>query len=463
MNEITHQKPKRNNGLAFFCINKPHGNRDLRVDFYSNVKIVIAENGAGKTTLLKLLVAVLSGRMARADYYKFESVEIGFFSEGKIISELINAQEFAGLVADPETALPPKLTDVRSAIGPREFEELLQVATDSESALLRHPVFLRADPHYLGPTSQFAVELRSASNFLRLPDNVKARRKDIREFIEKHFPFEIIYWPTYRRIEDELEASGLMPDRPQFRRPAVDSLMNFGMDDIEKQIKEFTESIRSSTVRQFQVENAKMLSALALRKVPMPHEIESRLERTKDLELVLSRLSSAIEKAARDQIDKLILSRDIFKAENSTLALLLSNLVSIYDDTKRSDEQIKKFVQVSNGYLTNKFWVYDEISVSLEVLSKQASLPIKLSRLSSGEKQLTSMLARLYLAAPRKKKIAVFIDEPELSLSIEWQRKLLPNILESGACDFLFVITHSPFIFENNLVTFVEPLNISLT
>lgn len=42
-------------------------------------------------------------------------------------------------------------------------------------------------------------------------------------------------------------------------------------------------------------------------------------------------------------------------------------------------------------------------------------------------------------------------DEPELSLSIEWQKMLLPDIIDSGKCKFLLAVTHSPFIFDNDL------------
>ena len=49
------------------------------------------------------------------------------------------------------------------------------------------------------------------------------------------------------------------------------------------------------------------------------------------------------------------------------------------------------------------------------------------------------------------KTTAVFFDEPELSLSIEWQKQLLPHIIESKWCAFLLATTHSPFIFENGL------------
>ena len=59
------------------------------------------------------------------------------------------------------------------------------------------------------------------------------------------------------------------------------------------------------------------------------------------------------------------------------------------------------------------------------------------------------MFSKIYLE-PDKDFIVLF-DEPELSLSIYWQKKLLPDILNSNRCDFLLAVTHSPFIFENDL------------
>ena len=49
------------------------------------------------------------------------------------------------------------------------------------------------------------------------------------------------------------------------------------------------------------------------------------------------------------------------------------------------------------------------------------------------------------------KSFIVLFDEPELSLSIFWQKLLLPDIVASQKCKFLLSVTHSPFIFENEL------------
>ncbi|WP_076922274.1 AAA family ATPase [Pseudoalteromonas sp. SK20] len=63
--------------------------------------------------------------------------------------------------------------------------------------------------------------------------------------------------------------------------------------------------------------------------------------------------------------------------------------------------------------------------------------------LSAGEKQMLSFLCynALYSNCP------FFIDEPELSLHVDWQRILLDVMIEQKTNNQLFIATHSPFIY----------------
>lgn len=64
--------------------------------------------------------------------------------------------------------------------------------------------------------------------------------------------------------------------------------------------------------------------------------------------------------------------------------------------------------------------------------------------LSAGEKQMLGFLCYNALF----KNCPFFIDEPELSLHIDWQRMLLNVLLEQGTGNQLFIATHSPFIYS---------------
>ncbi|MDB5657466.1 MAG: hypothetical protein JWS10_81 [Cypionkella sp.] len=74
-----------------------------------------------------------------------------------------------------------------------------------------------------------------------------------------------------------------------------------------------------------------------------------------------------------------------------------------------------------------------------------------LRALSSGEVQLIVILAHLHFN-PEVKKASVFIiDEPELSLHVEWQEKFVDAVLSSSKNTQLIMATHSPSIILDKL------------
>jgi predicted ATP-binding protein involved in virulence len=73
------------------------------------------------------------------------------------------------------------------------------------------------------------------------------------------------------------------------------------------------------------------------------------------------------------------------------------------------------------------------------------------------EKNIISLFSKIYLSD--SKEFIVLFDEPELSLSLFWQKLLLPDIVSSQKCKFLLSVTHSPFIFENDLAEYAIGLN----
>ena len=84
---------------------------------------------------------------------------------------------------------------------------------------------------------------------------------------------------------------------------------------------------------------------------------------------------------------------------------------------------------------------------------------ITLDLLSAGEKQLLYMLLTVFLMD--EKPFVLLLDEPELSLHIEWQEKLIRALRElNGNCQ-LILTTHSPSIFASGWeshLTYIEDL-----
>ncbi len=142
---------------------------------------------------------------------------------------------------------------------------------------------------------------------------------------------------------------------------------------------------------------------------------------------------------------------EIWRYEYLYLCNFLNKLIDNYDLQKAYDDRIKKFADTCNRYLIDKHFEYNQSMLNLDIYlnekinGKKNTIP--LTQLSSGEKQIVSLFSKLYLESDEKS--IVIIDEPELSLSLEWQKMLLPDIMRTENCDLLVTVTHSPFIFEN--------------
>lgn len=74
-------------------------------------------------------------------------------------------------------------------------------------------------------------------------------------------------------------------------------------------------------------------------------------------------------------------------------------------------------------------------------------------KLSAGEKQMLSFIC--YNAFSQDS--VFFIDEPEISLHVDWQRTLFPTLMSQSSNNQFFVATHSPFIYSKYEDMMVSP------
>ena len=68
-------------------------------------------------------------------------------------------------------------------------------------------------------------------------------------------------------------------------------------------------------------------------------------------------------------------------------------------------------------------------------------------QLSSGEKQMLAIL--LTVLVEDNEPTVLFMDEPEVSLHIEWQKQLIDLILELNPNVQIILTTHSPAVIMN--------------
>ncbi|EEO02047.1 ATP/GTP-binding protein [Vibrio albensis VL426] len=429
---------RNENMIKEFYINNLYDERNVRIPFDSEYKIIVAENGYGKTTILNSFYALISGDISKLRKVVFDSIGI-VFSDGVDISfkksdfdadlEFIRGhhffehlqarlgEDFILHLIDDVRKFPPHLME-RSALFRRAMSSL-----DIPASILR----------------DYLSEVRSNRPNKRINSSTQEKL----DKIQKKFPLKTLHLPTYRRVEEDIRAFSGVKDEA----PLGNSSINFGMSDVKTSIKKITSEILSSSVEWFSKINGQMLSQL-VNGFSVTEEMRASISSPRAVEIVLERIGKNISPSHKEQILSLVNSGDILNG-HEPLIYFVSNLLKVYEQQQDNDDAIQQFTKVSNKYLTDKEVVYDESNVTIEIIRKKNGRTVDIESLSSGEKQIISLFALLYLQ--KKEDLAIFFDEPELSLSMEWQKTLLPDIVASGKCKFLFSTTHSPFIFENEL------------
>jgi predicted ATPase len=423
-----------------FQIKGLFGDRDVDIRFDEPVMVLIADNGSGKTTILSMIYAVLSRQLYKLRKHNFESITVET-ANGRVITISAEMAE-VGLMS---AKLEPRLRRLLHKVPEEDLYRLSEETRGLRHPDVRHHPMLIHMAETAGlPPAYILDVLRSEMIHGPTGDSPSLfENENVRRHLSEAFPFTNLYFPTYRRIEEELEDLGYTR-KEGFRG---EGLIRFGMSDVTQRIRDITGRIEKSSVEWYSRISGQMLSQL-VDGITVVDELK-RIQDKSALKIVLDRVGNNISAERKNRIMQLVESGDIAQLQYETLVYFLANLINVYDQQKESDAAIKEFTRVCNKYLTDKQVVYNESTVDLRVVHKSNEKPVELAKLSSGEKQIVSLFSRVYLENGAK--LAVLFDEPELSLSIEWQKMLLPDIMDSGKCSFLLATTHSPFVFENAL------------
>ena len=158
----------------------------------------------------------------------------------------------------------------------------------------------------------------------------------------------------------------------------------------------------------------------------------------------------AITAGVLDETDRLdyqdyVLLNSITKTNLSTQVDLDNKLITF---TCSEPVDVAPDINAQEGsYLYGKKFIYNPSEVTLNIQLESNNGDIKLSQLSSGEKQLVSTFSKVFLE--NNDNLIILFDEPELSLSIDWQKKFIYDIFNSENSIFCLAVTHSPYIFQN--------------
>lgn len=443
--------------IRSFAITGLFGQRDIHLYIKDGILITVGENGTGKTTVLAAFYYFISCMFDELCKIEFATVSIKFddrvfsFSRDEILhyvmqmkSSIHHSPFYARLnnnlneeqISELRNIIHSKGNIIQKGEAINDFLKVSNINIPLSTIGLFHEVKGLVDDHEYNSVAEYvSYRNKDTNRILFLPTYRRIEKniiKDISHKINENYPFD---------IEDE---NDLLNE--------IKKLVHFGMADIESKVKEILLKISAISRRRL---NEMSTSLLKEGIDGFTHNYELQEEDFRKIDNILQHKETGLSSEEITQLRYLIKSNRIYDGTHNALLYQLNKLTGIYDSYEEYDKSISAFAETCNKYLYGKHFVYNRYDMTLDLeynLNRDnygIRERIELENLSSGEKQMVALFAMVYLD---KKPFYLFIDEPEMSLSIIWQRTLLADIIKSDKCRLLFAATHSPYIFEDDML-----------
>lgn len=405
------------------------GVKDIETSFNPDVNIFIGANGTNKTIFLNLLEAALTADVKTLGSIEFSQIVLLIDGEkGHIEIKQIQKE---GAV------------EIQYKIG----DEIFEIPSFS----------LRA--HRMGqyeeiPLFRLRRVLKGLVNISWLSvyrDNVDSQYIDTREMLDKlknmvDFKIdELVKQLGMYQLQLESEANTISND---FKKEVMSMMLyDENMDEISNKIN-FNYSLQDTDDLRIQLYKA--FSAMGIAR-----------DRKDAIDMHVSKIKEVLDKVYNHgpQVEL----RDIF------ILALLKRTTAIIEISQKHEEQTKLLFTPLNNFwnclarfMQNKHFEYNKEKGDLLVMLKegnQTDVLIPLKALSSGEKQLFILLTEALLQ--RESNYLFMADEPELSLHIKWQKKILPEMLLINPNAQVIVATHSPEVASNYPDKIINMANIT--
>lgn len=368
---------------------------DGEFEFNEDLNVITGANGSGKTTILKLLWYLISGHLKQIlAEIPFHSIAIQtdlfFFSMERVKTDKVTAES-----VEPDEVI----FDCRFGKEESTYEP---IAIDAETGRVN-----RTDM-----------------------DRVNSLEKRIARATKRS-----LFFPTFRRIEGGFSESS-DAEGSDVRVLSVPEMLQASMfrlsDEVSINGHKFIASISTEDLGELLTQKyVDIYQEISTRQSQVLEEISKEIQHNPDKDKApeIPQDPSVV----LDAIQKVNKEREQLSKPFSVLSELSQKILQ-YD-------AIHVPGRVVHGETTAGITLEEEGD---RITAGKAKDAISSDKLSSGEKQMLSFLC--YNAFNQG--MAVFIDEPELSLHIDWQRLLFPTLLKQGQKNQFFVATHSPFIYS---------------
>ncbi|KAJ9432147.1 AAA family ATPase [Pantoea sp. YR343] len=414
---------------------KIHNRYNLSVDFRSGLNVIHGKNGAGKSTLIHIIANIVNGDFIRFSYLVFDEI-IAKFNNGLVVNirrEKVGNDVSIMVALSTGDGITFTVSDAISAL--RELDEERYPNDVRPSLILAINKFVKANELNNVPSSYFpAFRTMLEAWGAYAPDGYERRNykssyssnkinKFARELFGRFLPN--INYPSPFEIEDRI--------REEIRRAQIGIARYESTIFSESFVKVFTALI-----------NRDPLDGVA------PQELLSEIEG------LTTAQDSAVKINYYEEYSKIYdeIRNVINNNYRGDMESSVAGALAVYRDAlkerqlyqKKSYAEIDRYLSSVNSFLEDK-----EIDYQFDIEKRNPRVGLKfpddtwssIRVMSSGERQLLTML---YAASKMNNDALVLIDEPEISLHIDWQEELLEKMLSQLSEQQIIVCTHSPSI-----------------
>ncbi len=392
----------------------------------SKLLILYGNNGAGKTTLLQIIFNLLSsenkkGHKTELANTKFKTISITL-SNGYIIKAY--RENFIGNYKLHISKNSEELIDI-----------VCHTITENEKYIVRDGNKGSAEVQdFLNILKELNLSIHYLSDDRKIKTNLTMLLDETKDSIEiSNIPLEMLKNTKSFSINDAFLLMAIGKVENWFKTE-VNIGNSIGQNDIQEIYFNIIENLLDDSKKEEQSSNITINKKDFLEKLK---KLNSRNQEFMKYELILD---YKLEKYI-DLINKI--SKDKLEAISTTLNPYIDGIEKRLNAIESTKNIINTFITILNEFYLGKELSFS-ITTGLTINSTYGEKEIlKPTMLSSGEKQLLLLFCNTISA--REEASIFIIDEPELSLNVVWQRKLIDALLsfsEDSSIQFILA-SHS--------------------
>lgn len=405
------------------------GYRDIELTFFPDVNILIGPNASGKTTILNLLQYILTLDLGSLAEMAFKSVVIQLKSfSGNHTKTIIVETTKQGF----KYQISKKVFHVNLHDLPRSFVRQNYVTSfvnERRIASFIGDYFhdLHMEISSLVPAVWLPVSRRLPIIDEDEENEYDKRRVGRRESVDLRLTSLLGELVTYR-----LSLEGQLSEKyKEFERKVLQLILySKDHDDFQTISK-----IQSRKTKISKEELIKAFEVVGLMDEQMKKRIEEHLIKSEE---VIKLLNDRQRKTSTIGLNELFIMPLLSRTD--TIITFSRELDKFREELFKP---IRNYERILSDFLNGKAASVKD-SGELIIQSENLNNNLGINKLSSGEKQIIILLTQALLLEDRP--IVYVVDEPELSLHVTWQEKLLSSLLELGGSIQIIAATHSPDI-----------------